>query len=90
MRIVKEMVGCTFEDSPLDHSMWDYAVQYAAIIRVKTSAGKDDLSTWTQYTGRDEVLFACYDRHAQRHGYMSSSRSPERQLGSQPISADGS
>lgn len=52
IRTIKEMVGSMLDDSVLGHDMWDYAAQYAAVIYMKTTEGKDGMSTWERYTGR--------------------------------------
>lgn len=53
IRTVKEMIGSMLDDSGMGYDVWDLAAQYAAVILMKTSTGRDGKSTWSQYTGRD-------------------------------------
>lgn len=50
---VKDMIGAMLNDSELGHDEWDVAAQHAAVILMKTGTGRDGVSTWSQYTGRE-------------------------------------
>jgi transposase InsO family protein len=56
IRTVKEMVGSMLDDSQMDHGVWDFAAQYAAVILMKTTNGKDGKSAWEKYTGRQNNI----------------------------------